>query len=123
MPQRITVRVPATSANLGCAFDCAALALGLFLDIHVTPRGDREVTVKYSGATPERVPTDESNLIARTVRKTLESWNKRKGFDLEIENQIPIGVGLGSSAAAIASSTRSSQMNSRLSRALFGMSS
>jgi homoserine kinase len=101
MPQRISVRVPATSANLGCAFDCAALALGLYLDIHVLPRADKAITVRYCGVTPERVPTDENNLIARTIRQTLESWNKRKGFDLEIENQIPIGVGLGSSAAAI----------------------
>lgn len=98
------MRVPATSANLGCAFDCAALALGLFLDIHVTPRADTAITVQYRGVTPERVPTDESNLIARTIHQTLESWNKHKGFDLEIENQIPIGVGLGSSAAAIVGS-------------------
>jgi homoserine kinase len=104
MPQRISVRVPATSANLGCAFDCAALALGLYLDIHVTPRKDREITVQYRGETPERIATDETNLIARTIRDTLKSWNKLKGFDLEIDNQIPVGVGLGSSAAAIVGS-------------------
>jgi homoserine kinase len=101
MPQRISVRVPATSANLGCAFDCAALALALYLDLHITPRKDREVTVQYRGETPDRIPTDESNLVARTIRETLKSWNKPKGFDLEIDNQIPVGVGLGSSAAAI----------------------
>lgn len=101
MPQRISVRVPATSANLGCAFDCAALALALYLDIHVTPRKDRMITVQYRGETPERIPADESNLIARTIRETLKGWNKPKGFDLEIDNQIPVGVGLGSSAAAI----------------------
>jgi homoserine kinase len=101
MPQRISVRVPATSANLGCAFDCAALALGLYLDIHATPRRDGEVMVRYSGVNPERIPSDETNLIARTMRGTLEAWNKQRGFDLEIENQIPVGVGLGSSAAAI----------------------
>jgi homoserine kinase len=101
MPRRITVRVPATSANLGCAFDCAALALGLYLDIHATPRPDGEISVRYQGANPERIPADASNLIARTMRQTLEGWNKKRGFDLEIENQIPVGVGLGSSAAAI----------------------
>ncbi len=101
MSQRISVRVPATSANLGCAFDSAALALGLYLDIHVTPRRDREITVQYRGVNPERIPSDETNLIARTMRQTLEGWNKKRGFDLEIENQIPVGVGLGSSAAAI----------------------
>lgn len=101
MPQRISLRVPASSANLGCAFDCAALALSLYLDIHVTPRDDAESRVRYRGVNPERVPTDEPNLIARTIRQTLEGWNKKKGFDLEIENQIPVGAGLGSSAAAI----------------------
>jgi len=101
MPNRITVRVPATSANLGCAFDCAAIALELYLDIHITPRPDLEVTVQYRRDTPERAPIDEANLIARTIRETLAGWNKHKGFDLEIDNQIPIGVGLGSSAAAI----------------------
>jgi homoserine kinase len=101
MPQRISVRVPATCANLGCLFDCAALALSLYLDIYVTPRQDGAVTVSYRGVNPERIPTDETNLIARTISTTLQSWNKKRGFDLEIENQIPVGVGLGSSAAAI----------------------
>ena len=101
MSERISVRVPATSANLGCAFDCAALALGLYLNLHVTPRADGVLTVRYRGVTPERIPADETNLIVRTIRRTLESWGKSRGFDLEIENQIPVGVGLGSSAAAI----------------------
>jgi len=100
--------VPSTSANLGCLFDCGALALGLHLDIHVIRRADREVTVRYRGATPERVPCDETNLIARTMRETLERWHKPRGFDLEIENQIPVGVGLGSSAAAIVGSLAAS---------------
>ncbi len=101
MPQTISVRVPATSANLGCAFDCAALALNLYLDIHVTPRKDGEITVCYSGPHPERIPADASNLVARTILETLTDWGKSRAFDLEIENQIPVGVGLGSSAAAI----------------------
>jgi homoserine kinase len=101
MSERISVRVPATSANLGCAFDCAALALSLYLNLHVTPRADGVLTVRYRGVTPERIPVDETNLVARTIRRTLESWGKSRGFDLEIDNQIPVGVGLGSSAAAI----------------------
>jgi homoserine kinase len=104
MAQRISVRVPATSANLGCLFDCAALAVSLYLDIHITPREDASITVRYGGVTPERIPTDHTNLIARTVRETLERWHSPHGFDLEIENQIPVGVGLGSSAAAIVGS-------------------
>lgn len=101
MSKRISVRVPATSANLGCLFDCAALAVGLYLDVHVTPHSGLGVRVNYSGVTEERIPLDETNLMAQTIRQTLESWGKSRGFDLEIENQIPVGVGLGSSAAAI----------------------
>jgi homoserine kinase len=101
MPQRGSVRVPATSANLGCAFDCAALALNLYLDVHVTRRSDLDVSVHYQGVNPDRIPSDDSNLIAATMKNILRRWGKDYGFDLEINNQIPVGVGLGSSAAAI----------------------
>lgn len=101
MPRPISVRVPATCANLGCAFDCAALALSLYLEIHVTSRPEGPVTVRYHGVNPERIPADSTNLIARTISDTLAGWNKPRSFDLEIQNQIPVGVGLGSSAAAI----------------------
>jgi len=98
---RFCVRVPATCANLGCLFDCAALALNLHLEMHVNPRNDEEVSLHYTGVTPERVPGDSSNLVARVMVETLESWGKKRGFDIEIHNQIPVAVGLGSSAAAI----------------------
>lgn len=101
MPDRISVRVPATSANLGCLFDCGALALSLYLDVALTPRAGGGISVKYKGETPERISTDETNLIARTITETLHAWGCQRGFDLEIDNQIPVGVGLGSSAAAI----------------------
>jgi homoserine kinase len=103
MPERSSVRVPATSANLGCAFDSAALALGLYLDVHVTRRPDLAVNVRYQGINPERIPCDETNLIAVSMKRVLKNWGKEYGFDLEINNQIPVGAGLGSSAAAIVS--------------------
>jgi homoserine kinase len=73
----------------------------LYLHLHVTRRLDDEITVRYTGVNPERVSTDRTNLVVRTILDTLESCHKRRGFDLEIENHIPVGVGLGSSAAAI----------------------
>ena len=97
----VSVRVPATSANLGCAFDCAALALSLYVKVNVTSRDDGSMTIRYKGVNPERVQTSEDNLIAATMLKTLAAWRVKRGFNLEIENQIPVGVGLGSSAAAI----------------------
>ncbi len=101
MSERVSVRVPATGANLGCLFDCGAIALGLYLDIRVTPRVDSEVVVHYHGVNVERVSVGADNLIARTMLETLRAWGNTRGFELEIENQIPVGAGVGSSAAAI----------------------
>ena len=101
MADSISVRVPATSANLGCLFDCGALALSLYVDVRATARLDKAFSVKYSGETSDRVSTGEDNLLVRTIRETLGLWGLERGFDLEIQNQIPVAVGLGSSAAAI----------------------
>jgi homoserine kinase len=101
MSERVSVRVPATCANLGCLFDCGAIALSLYANIHAALRVDDEIVVRYSGIHGERVRPGPKNLIARTLQETLRSWGKTRGFELEIENQIPVGVGVGSSAAAI----------------------
>jgi len=46
--------VPATSANLGCAFDCAGLALKLYLKAFFAPAEGEQLTLRYSGQTPAR---------------------------------------------------------------------
>ena len=101
MSERISVRVPATGANLGCLFDCGAIAFSLYLDLHITPRTDTEVIVKYQGVNADRISAGADNLIAKTMRETLQGWGKKRGFELQIDNQIPVGAGVGSSAAAI----------------------
>jgi homoserine kinase len=101
MSERISVRVPATGANLGCLFDCGAIAFSLYLDLRITPRADRKITIQYNGVNADRISPGSDNLIARTMGETLRGWGKTRGFDLEIENQIPVGAGIGSSAAAI----------------------
>ncbi len=101
MSECISVRVPATGANLGCLFDCGAIAFSLYLDLHVTPRADSEILVKYRGVNGDRVSHGADNLIARTMSETLRGWGKTRGFELEIDNQIPVGAGVGSSASAI----------------------
>src|SRR5208282_3041472 len=93
MSDRVSIRVPATGANLGCLFDCGGIALSLYLDIRVTPRADDEIVVHYRGVTADRVHMGADNLIARTMRETLRGWGKTRGFELEIENQIPVGAG------------------------------
>jgi homoserine kinase len=98
----VIASAPASSANLGCAFDCAALALNLRLRARAILRDTPEFVVKYRGPNPERVPCDVSNLVAAGIVKFAEAHGENiLGAEVEIESEIPVGVGLGSSAAAI----------------------
>lgn len=88
------VRAPATSANLGPGFDTAALALSLWNELEVA---DGEgVMVRGEGA--GELPADASNLAVRAYALLADPAGKRFSF----VNRIPLGSGLGSSAAAIA---------------------
>lgn len=96
------VTVPATSANLGCAFDCGALALKLYLKANLIPKQSQNLTVQYAGRTPDRVPLDDSNLIVRAIRFVTDYFSAPHACGhIVVESQIPVGVGMGSSAAAV----------------------
>lgn len=96
------VTVPASSANLGCAFDCGGLALKLYLKATFIPSASQELTLQYSGKTPERIPLDDFNLVLRALRLATNYFESpRPGGRVLIESEIPVGVGLGSSAAAV----------------------
>ncbi len=101
MSERVSVRVPATCANLGCLFDCGAIALGLYLNVRVTPRADDEIVVQYPRVNADRVSEGADNLIARIMRETLRGWGKRVDLSWKLKTEIPVGAGVGSSAAAI----------------------
>jgi homoserine kinase len=102
--QCVSVRVPATSANLGPGFDSLGLALGLYDMVTVQTTADGIYRAQVAGEGASALPTDESHLIIRTVRETLESAGfSAAGLRLRAENVIPHGRGLGSSAAAIVS--------------------
>nr|WP_051054649.1 homoserine kinase [Frankia sp. QA3] len=97
--QRVRVRVPATSANLGPGFDAFGLALGLYdeVDVEVTSSG---LTVDVVG--PDAVAQDETHLVVRAIRATFDLLGRAQpGLALRCVNRIPHGRGLGSSAAAI----------------------
>lgn len=91
--------LPATSANLGPAFDTAALALDLSLRISATKA--KEYSILASGRDPEICGQVDNHLILTTYRQVLEAENKRPvPLALKITNEFPIGKGCGSSAAA-----------------------
>jgi homoserine kinase len=94
--------VPATSANLGCAFDCGGLALRIYLRALFIPSNGAALSLEYQGKTPERFPMASSNLVLHALRLAAERLDAPPptGHVL-VQSDIPIGVGLGSSAAAV----------------------
>jgi homoserine kinase len=98
-PQFMAIVLPATSANLGPAFDAAALAFSLFLQVQATPAN--QFSVKALGRDSEICSRIENHLILTTYREVLAAENKPvQPLALRIHNEIPIGKGCGSSAAA-----------------------
>jgi homoserine kinase len=97
----VRVRVPATSANLGPAFDSAGLALTCHdvLDFTVAD-GGLEIVMTGEGA--DTLPRDESHLVVRAFRAACAElgWSP-PGLRVTAANAIPQGRGMGSSAAAV----------------------
>jgi homoserine kinase len=97
---RKTVRVPASSANMGPGFDALALAMGLYLECRFRPAPILAICVK--GRDSASISTGEDNLIWQTaLRVAADTGASMPPIELEIANDIPIGKGLGSSAAAL----------------------
>ena len=98
----VTVRVPATSANLGPGFDTLGLALSVYDEVTVTVRDEPGAFVDVRGIGAGVVPTDESNLVVSSLAYTFEAMGQPvPGVDLVANNVIPHGRGLGSSGAAV----------------------
>ncbi|HLW97074.1 MAG TPA: homoserine kinase [Candidatus Acidoferrales bacterium] len=97
----VAASAPASSANLGCAFDCAAIAMNLRLRARALLTSDAGFVVSYRGPNADRVPNDASNLVTQGMMRFAAAKDARiSSARVEIESEIPVGVGLGSSAAA-----------------------
>ncbi|WP_433253135.1 homoserine kinase [Streptosporangium sp. CA-135522] len=106
---KVVVRVPATSANLGPGFDTLGLALGLYDEVEVSlvePSGGpgaRSVAIEVEGEGAGELDLDEGHLIVKTMRTTFDRMGvpQPRGIRLRCLNRIPHARGLGSSSAAI----------------------
>jgi homoserine kinase len=97
----LTVRVPATAANLGPGFDALALALDLWNEVEVDAEAS-EPAVVVSGEGKGELPEDASNLVFRSMAfLAKEAAGSLPPFALRCTNRIPLERGLGSSAAAV----------------------
>ena len=96
----IRLRLPATSANLGPGFDAVGLALSMWLTVeaHVSPTWQIEAT----GRNADIVGVVGDNLMVDVFRSVMDATGiEAPCLRLRIHNEIPLGMGCGSSAAAI----------------------
>ena len=105
---KVTVKVPATSANLGPGFDCLGLALPIYNEITVEetvmPGSGVEINIideteKYDTLS---IPKDENNIVYKAI-ELLYNFVGQTASDMKItiKTNIPVTRGLGSSAAVI----------------------
>src|SRR6266700_3224487 len=99
LPSALTLTLPATSANLGPAFDAAALAFDLNFQIAAKPA--KEFSIRARGRDTAICSQLEDNLIVKTYQDLLQAHGRDvQPLSFQIKNGIPIGKGCGSSAAA-----------------------
>ncbi len=99
----ITLRVPATSANLGSGFDAIGMAVSLyniFKVMELLP--ENEYRIEAHGEGSKELSDPEANLVVRAYEQACKRWGVRgPGFFLWCHNIIPLCRGLGSSAGAV----------------------
>jgi homoserine kinase len=97
----LRVTVPATSANLGPGFDSLAVALSLHNTIQFDV-AETGVSVRSRGEGSSTLPSDGENLVAQAFYTAFRHLDRQPpGLRIEASNRIPLGSGLGSSAAAV----------------------
>jgi homoserine kinase len=99
--QRVRVKVPASTSNIGPGFDCLGMALRLNNELVVEKHSeDGPPEVEITGEGAQSLPKDKSNLMVRAADKIIAGRLTNR-LVFKAVNRIPLARGLGSSAAAI----------------------
>ncbi|MEN9955491.1 MAG: hypothetical protein RLY34_298 [Actinomycetota bacterium] len=102
--RKVTVKVPATSANLGPGFDTLGMALSFYDELQVEAVAGSGAVVEVNGEGAGEVATDETNLVVKSLAYTFAKFGQKvPGLKLIAHNIIPHGRGMGSSGAAVVS--------------------
>lgn len=101
MNKKVTVRVPATSANCGPGFDTLGLACNLY-NYFTYELTDQDISLRIDGAGAEKLKANKNNLAFLSFYKVWDSIvGSKTGLRLTMSNNIPLSRGLGSSSTAI----------------------
>ena len=98
----IQLILPATSANLGPGFDALGLAMAMYLTIEAKVSEDGAFSIAATGRNPDLCGSLTHNLILDTYTDVLaKAGREAPPLSLALHNEIPLGMGCGSSAAAL----------------------
>lgn len=96
----VRVKVPASTTNLGPGFDCLGLALKLYNVVQMEKTRGSKITIEMEGEGKDDLPRDKRNMIFPALEAVFERVGEDpKGLRIRQINNIPLGRGLGSSAA------------------------
>ncbi|CDE91719.1 MAG: homoserine kinase [Candidatus Gastranaerophilaceae bacterium] len=108
---KVSVKVPATTANIGPGFDCLGMALPIYntitIEETVLPGTGIEINVIAESAaidelSLEHIPLDENSLVYKAVELLYNSIGQTPSeLKINIHSNIPVARGLGSSASVI----------------------
>jgi homoserine kinase len=105
LSSRVTVTVPATTANIGPGFDCLGAALTVYNQFqfaHLRTNTEQRLSINVEGLEADRVNRDESNLAYQAFAKLYEHLGQTPpAVEINIQLGVPLARGLGSSATAI----------------------
>jgi homoserine kinase len=104
LPKPVTVKAPATSANLGPGFDVFGLALeNPFDTVTLTPIAASVIKIQVNGLLAATISTlPEKNTAGIVAKNILNHFKINNGLEIKIQKGIMPGKGLGSSAASAA---------------------
>ena len=103
LPNKVIVKAPATTANLGPGFDVFGMALEHPNDKVTIVPVSRGIEIKVSGLAADTIPTDpEKNTAGVVAKHILQEFSLKTGLTIKLEKGILPSVGLGSSAASAA---------------------
>src|SRR2546425_6606160 len=98
---RVTIRVPASVANLGPGFDILAMAVQLQNDVVCETTGDSQLRVDPGDGAPAELHDPRTNRVTVAYARASEALGAPAGgLQFRCVNRVPMGSGLGSSAAA-----------------------
>lgn len=96
----LSLKIPASSANLGLGFDSIGVAVDKFLYIEANLSDTFKVSFKDFALSV--LPSDEKNLVFTTARNIAKKYGRKlPALHIEMQSEIPLSHGLGSSSSAI----------------------